>query len=190
MLGFCTKFKLYINANYLPVVTDMTVFNSKRMHIIPFDRRFEEDEQDHTLKTEFQRPRNQSAILNWLIEGYGLLVTEGLTQPATVSVATDNYHHDSDKVAQFIEEMLTPEPSAEEHTADVYTQYKRWCKRNGCYAEGSRNFNQALRGVARLERKRPRSGGNMTTILIGFKLTRPDHGQMSLSDYIVPPEKL
>jgi len=187
---FVPQFKLYINANYLPVVTDMTVFNSKRMHIIPFDRRFEESEQDHTLKTEFQRPRNQSAILNWLIEGYRLLVTEGLTQPPTVSVATDNYQHDSDKVAQFIEEMLTPEAHAEERTADVYAAYTKWCKRNGCYAEGSRNFNQALKSVARLERKRPRTGGNMTTILIGFKLTRPENNQMSLSDYIVPPEEL
>ena len=185
---FVPQFKLYINANYLPVVTDMTVFNSKRMHIIPFDRRFEEAEQDHTLKTEFQRPKNQSAILNWLIEGYRLLVTEGLTQPAIVSAATDSYQHDSDKVAQFIEDMLTPEPSAEERTADVYAAYTKWCKRNGCYAEGSRNFNQALKGVAQIERKRPRVGGNMTTILIGFKLTRPDNGQLSLSDYIAPTE--
>jgi putative DNA primase/helicase len=95
------------------------------MHIIPFDRRFEEAEQDHTLKTEFQRPKNQSAILNWLIEGYRLLVTEGLTQPAIVSAATDSYQHDSDKVAQFIEDMLTPEPSAEERTADVYAAYTK-----------------------------------------------------------------
>lgn len=175
---FNPQFKLYINANYLPVVTDTTLFTSNRMHIIPFERHFSEEEQDHTLKTEFQKPKNQSAILNWLVEGYRLLVLEGLNQPACVLSATDSYAYDSDKVAQFIEEMLTPEPGAEERTSDVYDHYRKWCTRNGGYAESAKNFKQALSGVARIERKRPRTGGNMTTIMMGFKLLRPDNGQL------------
>lgn len=176
---FKPQFKLYINANYLPVVTDTTLFTSNRVYIIPFDRHFDEQEQDKTLKTEFQKPKNQSAILNWLVEGYKLLVTEGLTQPEAVSAATGNYAHDSDKVAQFIEDILIPDPGAEERTADVYAQYKKWCSRNGCYAENARNFKQALSGVARIERKRPRAGGNMTTIMIGFKLSTHESDQLS-----------
>lgn len=180
---FNPQFKLYINANYLPVVTDTTLFTSNRMHIIPFDRHFGEDEQDHTLKTEFQKPKNQSAILNWLVGGYKLLVMEGLNQPKSVLSATDSYAYDSDKVAQFIEEMLTPEAGAEERTSDVYDQYRKWCTRNGGYAEGAKNFKQALSKIAKIERKRPRSGGNMTTIMIGFKLIRPSNDQLHFSDY-------
>ncbi|MGI6453516.1 MAG: hypothetical protein ACOX0E_08650 [Syntrophomonadaceae bacterium] len=34
---------------------------------------FDESEQDKSLKREFAKAENQSAILNWLIEGYQLL---------------------------------------------------------------------------------------------------------------------
>ena len=45
--------------------------------IIPFERHFEESEQDKTLKSLFQETENQSAILNWLLEGYRKLESEG-----------------------------------------------------------------------------------------------------------------
>ncbi|MGI6585068.1 MAG: hypothetical protein ACOX3L_03835 [Lutisporaceae bacterium] len=50
---FSPKFKLYINTNYLPVITDMTLFSSGRVVIIPFERHFDESEQDKNLKREF-----------------------------------------------------------------------------------------------------------------------------------------
>ena len=77
---FTPQFKLYVNTNYLPTVTDMTLFSGGRVMIIPFDRHFDEGEQDRTLKREFAKPENRSAILNWLIEGYCLLQKEGLEQ--------------------------------------------------------------------------------------------------------------
>ena len=43
------QFKLYINTNYLPVVNDMTLFSSGRIITIPFERHFEEYEQDKSL---------------------------------------------------------------------------------------------------------------------------------------------
>ena len=64
---FKPQFKLYINTNYLPVINDMTIFTSGRIIIVPFERHFEEAEQDRTLKDEFAKPEGQSAILNWLL---------------------------------------------------------------------------------------------------------------------------
>jgi hypothetical protein len=48
------------------------------------------------------------------------------------------------------------------------------CSANGCYSENARNFKQALTAIARVERKRPRSGGGMTTMLIGYKLAEEE----------------
>lgn len=70
---FQPLFKLYINTNYLPAINDMTVFSSNRLFIIPFEKHFDESEQDKTLKKEFAKPEVQSAILNWLIEGYTII---------------------------------------------------------------------------------------------------------------------
>jgi len=146
---FFPQFKLYINTNHLPIVTDMTVFNSERIKVIPFERKFLPDEQDHTLKAEFKKKKVQSAILNWLVEGYKMLIDEGLTLPTSVSTATDSYSHDSDKVGRFVEEMLESDENSEIKTAIIYAAYQKWCRRNGLHAEGSATLNNALRAVAR-----------------------------------------
>lgn len=171
---FSPQFKLYINSNYLPVINDMTLFSSGRVVIIPFERHFEESEQDKNLKREFAKAKNQSAIFNWLVEGMRLLATEGLSQPEAVKEATNEYRHDSDKIALFFEDELEDSPNSEVRTSDVYARYQYWCNANGSYTENARNFKQALSAIARLERKRPRSGGGLTTLLIGYKLTA-DH---------------
>ncbi len=165
---FAPQFKLYINANYLPVINDMTLFSSGRVVIIPFDRHFEEHEQDKTLKREFAKSKNQSAILNWLVKGYQLLIAEGLTQPQSVLAATDGYRHDSDKVALFVEDTLIQDSRCEVRTSAVYKLYKLWCDDNDCRAENSRNFNQALRSIAVVEKRRPKYGGGATTMLVGY----------------------
>ena len=103
---FKPQFKLYVNTNYLPAITDMTLFSSGRIVIISFDRHFEEWEQEQNLKAEFSRPEAASAILNWLIEGYTILKEEGFAQPKAVKDATMSYQHDSDKMELFVEEFL------------------------------------------------------------------------------------
>ena len=167
---FKPQFKLYINTNYLPVISDMTLFNSGRVIIIPFDRHFEEWEQDRTLKEEFSKPATQSAILNWLVNGYQLLKKEGLQLPKSVSDAIADYSHESDKMAQFTEERLEADVNAEVRTSSLYDDYRTWCYSNGCYCENSRNFINELRKFGTVERRRPKTGGEKTTLLIGYKL--------------------
>ncbi len=167
---FKPQFKLYVNTNYLPAINDMTLFTSGRIVIVPFDRHFEETEQDKGLKKEFSEPNVQSAILNWLIEGYRMLRKEGFTQPSSVTEAIRAYGHDSDKTEQFVEDRLTVDNTAEVRTAAVYDAYRIWCSENGCCTESCRNFIQELRKVGQVVRKRPKSGGEKTTVLIGYKL--------------------
>lgn len=138
--------------------------------IIPFERHFEESEQDKTLKSLFQETENQSAILNWLLEGYRKLESEGLKMPQSVVNATERYQHDSDKFTLFIEDEMEPDSHAEERTSMVYTRYQKWCDANGCYAGNMRNFKQALAVYGRIERKRPCVGGEQTTMFIDYKL--------------------
>jgi len=175
---FIPQYKLYINTNYLPVITDMTVFDSNRLYIIPFYRHFEEWEQDRTLKTEFRKPEVQSAILNWLIEGFRLLQRDGFGKPTAVTDAVRDYRHDSDKITQFADERLMENGLSEIRTAVVYNEYRRWCEENGCYPENARNFNLELRKFGTVRRKRPRNGGEKTTLLIGYYLR---------DDFLEPP---
>lgn len=167
---FRPQCKLYVNTNYLPAVDDMSLFSSGRIHVIPFERHFNEDEQETGLKEQFSLPEAQSAILNWLIEGYRLLKQEGLRPPAAVAKATAEYSHDSDKLALFAEDELIPDAAAEARTAAVYERYKEWCKANGYLCESDRNFKRLLLGLGDVVRKRPHGGGEKTTLLIGYRL--------------------
>ncbi|NCB94063.1 MAG: nucleoside triphosphatase [Clostridia bacterium] len=167
---FEPQFKLYINTNYLPVVNDMTVFSSGRVIIIPFERHFDEADQDKGLKHEFATPTVQSAILNWLIEGFNQLHQHGLHMPQSVINATRQYQHDSNKTILFIEDCMEEGAVYEERTADVYSKYKLWCIENGQYAESMKNFKQSLSAVMEVKRKRPKSGGEKTTMVIGYRL--------------------
>lgn len=167
---FKPQFKLYINTNYLPVITDTTLFSSNRIFIIPFERHFEDNEQDKTLKTKFIETKTQSAILNWLTEGYKLLKHEGLKPPSSVTIATNQYCHDSDKMALFIEDCLNESCNDEVRTSSVYAEYRKWCDENGMYPESTRVFNQSLKAIAEIRRKRPQCGGDKTTMLIGYTI--------------------
>lgn len=175
---FQPQFKIYVNTNYLPVINDMTLFTSDRIIIIPFDRHFDEQTRDTSLKQKFAEAEVQSAILNWLLEGYRLLRKEGLRLPKSVKAATERYQHDSDKMVLFFEDNLVADDTAEELTATVYARYKGWCKDNGSYAEGMKNFKQGLEAFAPVVRKRPKRGGEKTTLLIGYRL---------VSEFDTPP---
>lgn len=121
---FQPQFNIYVNTNYLPVINDMTLFTSDRIIIIPFDRHFDEQTRDTSLKQKFAEAEVQSAILNWLLEGYRLLRKEGLRLPKSVKAATERYQHDSDKMVLFFEDNLVADDTAEELTATVYARYK------------------------------------------------------------------
>ena len=137
-----------MNTNFLPVINDMTLFSSDRIIIIPFDRHFDEQSRDTTLKRQFAEPQVQSAILNWLLEGYRLLRSDGLDLPKSVKEATERYQHDSDRMVLFFEDNLVADDTAEELTSTVYARYKGWCQENGCYPEGMKNFKQGLQAFA------------------------------------------
>ena len=149
----------------------MTLFSSNRIFIIPFDRHFEPCEQDNTLKSEFAKAEVQSAILNWLIQGYILLEKEGLNPPKTVTKATEDFNNDCDKVKRFFEECLVGNPQAEVRTSKVYKAFREWCYSNGYHAESAQKLNEAIRKFAVIKKKRPAgTKEEKTTMLIGYEL--------------------
>lgn len=169
------QFKMFINTNYLPQITDLTLFSSGRIKTIPFERHFEEYEQDKRLKELFDLPENLSGVLNWCIEGLQLLDIEGFDEPKIVRQATKDYAHNSDKMALFMEECLLEESGAMCRTSLLYAAYSRWCEENGFHAENVRNFRSLLAGYGQVDRRRPSPREEKTTVLLGYRLR--DHAE-------------
>ena len=137
--SFIPKFKLVINTNYLPTITDDTVFSSGRINVISFDRHFAPEEQDKRLKEKLRSKSELSGILNWCIEGLRLYRKYGLEPPKTVKDATETYRADSDKIGNFINECLE-KTGKNSKAKDVYDVYVKWCDDNGYGCENKGNF--------------------------------------------------
>lgn len=170
---FVPQFKLFINTNHLPKVTDPTVFDSGRVKVIPFNRHFSEEEQDKGLKRKLRKPENLSGILNWCLDGLWMMRETGLDIPPAVREATAQYRRDSDKIARFVDEVLERDPHGEIRTEEAYQVYQAWCGRNGHRAESIANWKQAMESHAEIKRKRP-SGADRNaspqTFILGLKL--------------------
>ncbi|MDD3512393.1 MAG: phage/plasmid primase, P4 family [Synergistaceae bacterium] len=174
-IEFRPSFKIFINTNHLPNITDMTLFQSGRIKIIPFNRHFEEEEQDKGLKKLFREPTNLSAIFNWILDGYVMYTLEGLEMPKSVIEATSEYNRESDRFGQFADECLVEDERLEVRTSAVYQVYQRWCNDNGYKPESVKGLYQSLSTKYTIVRKRPADkSGSVTSILIGAALEQGD----------------
>ncbi len=175
---FKPNFKIFINTNYKPSVSDMTLFYSNRLKLIPFKRHFEEHEQDKGLKNFFSEPANLSAIFNWCYEGYRLFRAEALADPAAVVSATKEYQEESDRIGQFVDAWLEEGEAYEVRTSAAYKLYGEWCDKYGYRKENSTNFNNAIQRFFPIQRKRPNGeSGGPTTMLIGCRFLEKENGE-------------
>lgn len=175
--NFMPQFKMFINTNHLPRVTDPTVFSSGRVKVIPFERHFEPEEQDRTLKQTLMQPENLSGILNWCIEGLRRMQAEGLEAPASVLAATGDYEKSNDKMAMFFADRLEADSEGEVVMEILYAVYRSWCGKNGFIATARNKFNSEVErhcgDRAKIKRKRPEGYGrkaNPQSMLCGFRL--------------------
>lgn len=167
--SFIPKFKLVINTNYLPTITDDTVFSSGRINVVSFDRHFEPQEQDKHLKNKLRDKNELSGILNWCIEGLKLYRHEGLEPPQAVKTATETYRTDSDKIGNFIKECLV-KTGNNSKAKDIYDKYAEWCDDNGYGTENKGNFFSELKNKGLFAAIGTVSGKTAKNIVKGYEI--------------------
>ncbi len=178
---FQLQAKIFIDTNHLPNVMDQTLFESGRLLIIPFNRHFEEHEQDKSLKTTLSDPAALSGILNWVVEGYRLFKEEGLEPPEDVKTATAQYRQDSDRISQFIDSWLEEGKDEDGDKYQVpckaaYRVYARWCEEMNYRPDNYKNFRAAMEKAYMVDTRRPKGGGSMTPLIIGVRLRKEEVG--------------
>ena len=141
---FKPQFKLFIDTNHLPQISDMTLFESDRIRIIPFNRHFTAEERDIDLKAFFAEEHNLSGILNWCLEGFRLYQDEGLKMPKSVSDATADYRAQSDRITMFTNQCIQRKAGQELRSSAIYNRYKDWCAENGFKYENAANFKKKM----------------------------------------------
>ena len=147
---YTPQFKMWLSCNTLPTVTDRSLFSSDRVRVIEFNRHFDENERDTTLKSKFLEEDAKAIIFKWLIDGYINYHLHGLNPPKSVVSATGDYEKKNDWVALFIEERCdTSKENARIGRGELYTAYKSWCTSNGIRYTSCPRFNDAVERFAK-----------------------------------------
>lgn len=171
---FIPCFKLFMNTNYLPVVTDDTLFSSGRVRVITFDRHFDEKEQDKTLKNRLKTPENMSGIFNWMLEGLKRYQSEGIIVPQCVLDATKEYRESQDKLNMFITDTLEERNDGVLTVKEVYSEYLLWCQNNGYYAEKKSNFIDELKNKGLWRKTGTVRGQTQRNVVVGYDFSDKD----------------
>jgi putative DNA primase/helicase len=121
--------KLFLAVNHRPVIRDDGHGMWRRVRLVPFERTF-------PLNPDFAESLIVEAqgILAWMVRGAFAWAREGLCTPASVLAATEEYRHDSDHVATFLEDRCIVADEALVRASALFEAYRVWCDANGVLA--------------------------------------------------------
>ena len=125
---FSSTGKVWLAFNHLPDVGDDSHGLWRRIRLIPFLQRFDEDAADKDLLAKLLA--EAPGILAWAVQGCLMWQAEGLNSPPIVQERTDAYKRESDPLEDFIIERCVVAPSARVTAAALWDAYLNWASDN------------------------------------------------------------
>jgi putative DNA primase/helicase len=126
--NFTPTFKIWMATNHKPVIKGNDHGIWRRIKLIPFTTRIEEEQQDKMLESKLRE--EASGILNWLLEGTGRWKRERLKAPRIVLTATDEYRGEMDVIGNFLKERCIQQKGVNIRIREFYKAYADWCDEN------------------------------------------------------------
>ena len=131
--------KLWLMTNNRPDLDHIDAAVRGRLHLIPFDRRWNrpgEFERDPTLpdgdKTlGAQLAAEAEGILAWLVRGALMYQLEGLDPPPEVVALTTEYVQEQDYLGQWLATLQRCAPAQGARAAELFQQFTQWCAAQG-----------------------------------------------------------
>ena len=117
--------------------------------------RIPEERQDRRLEEKLRA--EASGILNWLLEGTARWKREGLSAPAAVLNATNEYRGEMDVIGNFLKECCAVREGATVRIRELFKAYAGWCDDNIEHAVSERFFSLRLKEMG-FEQKRSGDG--------------------------------
>ena len=109
---FTPQFQLLCAMNDLPQVHYADDAYFRRIRILPFNRKFSEEEMDKDLTAKLKLEAD--GILGWCLEGYKLYKSQGLKPTRKMTAELEHYKQNADPVAQFVRDCT------EKSSSDIY----------------------------------------------------------------------
>ena len=144
---FLPSAKAWIRTNHRPVIhgTDDGIW--RRLHLVPFKRKFAEDERDPWL--EGRLADELPGILAWMVDGCLEWQKIGLSPSPLVRSESATYRTESDLLGEFLQDECVLDSNSRESQRIVFSAWCIWCAnnavRNGSKASFSRKLHE--RGI-------------------------------------------
>jgi putative DNA primase/helicase len=147
---FTPQFKLTIVGNHKPVLQNVDDAAKRRFNIIPFTRKPARPDRQLEEKLKAEWP----AILRWMIQGCLDWQKHGLTRPASVVAATNDYFGEQDLFGQWLQDECDVEPGnhyKSESNAALFQSWRAYAEKAGEAAGTQKAFaeNMQRRGMER-----------------------------------------
>ena len=157
---------LVLYTNHLPRVGAVDKGTWRRLIVIPFDAKIEE-QNDIKNYTEYLFENAGGAILSWIIEGAKQVIKDEyhIDAPKRVQDAIAAYKENNDWMKHFLDECCEIDPTFTEKSGELYTAYRAYCLRTGEFTRSAGDFYSVLE-IENFQKKKTKKG----IIVYGLRL--------------------
>lgn len=161
---FTPIFKIFMATNHKPVIrgTDHGIW--RRLKIIPFNRVFDDNEQDRELVDKLKLELD--GIFSWAVEGAKRWYAEGLREPKILNETLKEYRTEMDLIQQWVDEACDVGTTFRTPSKDLFENFSNYVTINREFQMSQTLFG---RNISKKFKKR-RFGG--TTYYEGLQLKK------------------
>lgn len=144
---YTPAFTPWLRTNHKPIVTGADDGIWRRLVLLPFGRKFGDDEQDPQLEEKLLEERDD--ILMWMVEGAIQYLKNGLQLSPRMRTELNIYRAHSDVLGEFLMECTTAVAGGRVDQGGLYRRFREWCMDNGLHGTAKKTFTQRLaeRGI-------------------------------------------
>jgi putative DNA primase/helicase len=145
---YTPAFTPWLRTNHKPIVTGSDDGIWRRLVLVPFCRKFSDEEKDPGLEEKLLQERD--GILGWMIEGAIRYLKDGLILSPRIKAEINTYRKDSDILGEFLDENTVTDPAEKVDQVTLYQRFRFWCADSGLHITAKKTFTQRLaeRGYA------------------------------------------
>jgi putative DNA primase/helicase len=159
---YMPNFTAWLRTNHKPIITGGDDGIWRRLVVLPFRRKFDDDEKDPFLEAKLLEERD--GILQWMLEGTRKYLKHGLKLSPRIRQENATYRKDSDLIGEFLDDVLEADPTAKINQQTAYESWHQWCKDNGFRISSKKSFTQRL-----AERGYPEGKSGAARFYVGLK---------------------
>jgi putative DNA primase/helicase len=138
---YLPNYKIFMLTNNKPSIYERRKAIWERIHLIEFNRYFEENERDKDLDGKLEA--EMEGILRWALEGCMEWQRQGLNPPPEIRDAVKQYEEEQDIIGQYIQESCDVDLANEDYWVvpdRLYQNYRSWCTAGNFKCLNANNF--------------------------------------------------